>query len=95
MAQLGAGFNGYARACETTGVGRGCRHRCNPAKVKSHANLAANGSSKAPRVTFVRTAFPRANLTRAFEDAMATHNSLLGGLYNHTATRGSLLLLLF
>lgn len=42
MAQLGAGFNGYAGPCETTGVGRECRHRCNPAKVKSHTNFTAN-----------------------------------------------------
>lgn len=120
MAQLGASFNGYAGPCETTGVGRECRHRCNPAKVKSHTNFTANSSEKpcklattvsgrekssaapvagwcergaklfcarkAPRVRFVSPVFICANLTQAFEDAMATHSSLLGGLYNHTET---------
>lgn len=42
-------------------------------------------------VKFVSPAFIRANLTRAFEEAMATHNSPLGGLFNDKETRGKLL----
>lgn len=49
---------------------------------------------KAPHVRFVSPTFIRANLTRAFEDAMATHRSL-HGLYNHTETRGKLLVVVF
>lgn len=44
---------------------------------------------------FVSPAFIRANLTRAFEDALATHNPPLGDSYNDTETRGKLLAFFF
>lgn len=50
---------------------------------------------KAPRVRPVSPAFIRANLTQAFEDTMATHNSLPGGLYSDTETRGELFCVCF